>query len=112
MQIDFEENSSLRDSFSFKDNNSLKDERQTNENTNNNFMMSHCSTQTQQDSLSDSDPISISNVESSTDIPMPGQLKATDSLLLLNQIGNDNTIISKLTFKFIQKAILNLIFYF
>ena len=47
----------------------------------------------QQDSLSDSDPISIGNPESS-DVPMPGQLKATDSLLLLSQLGLDNTIIS------------------
>ena len=49
---------------------------------------------TNQESLSDSDPIS-------NDLPMPGQLnlKATDSLLLLNQIGNDDTIMSKFYFR-------------
>lgn len=59
----------------------------------------------QQDSLSDSDPISIGNPESS-DVPMPGQLKATDSLLLLNQLGLDNTIISMRAFS-LRKTILS-----
>ena len=43
----------------------------------------------------DSDPDSMSAGGSSTEIPLPGQLKATDSLLLLNQLEATTPLLSK-----------------
>ena len=100
VQINFQDNNQENASLN-ENGNSFKNEKrlaEVEEDEEDNFILISNSNQQQQQqdsSFSDSDPISIGNAESSTDLPMPGQLKATDSLLLLNQIGNENTIISK-----------------
>jgi hypothetical protein len=88
----------LTDSEKLKLNDFLEDEEDMNLESKNSISKANKKEdfyQYQDSSLSDSDQM-ISTDPTSSDVPEPGKLKATDSLLLLNQIGNENAIIGKL----------------